>query len=451
MKLYFYNTFYFSEFLDLFGFFKIFLVCWVLIYLLLTVAIFTVFERKLLAAGQRRLGPHVVGYAGILQPFADAFKLLAKQFLIPTSSSRNSFIWAPAVVLVSSFSGWFFIPFSSYESLVFNGLSLFFILGLSSIGALGILLTGWSGGSRYSVLGGLRAAAQLISYEIVFGFLFFPIVLEVGSANLVSIMADQDIWFCFVYPFLFIIFLILILAETNRAPFDLPEAESELVAGFNVEYSSAGFTVLFLAEYNSMLLMSALGAVIFLGGFGVYNSGFIFSLKVIFFCFFIVAIRGILPRYRYDQLMRISWGPFLVLVTFGVILVSIKSLYFPNHISQTYSMVYDKHYYELADYSVFSIPHEEISVFDPFFYFYNSNTIKKLVLAGWRFMFCCGTLNGGFAYYVSAITPEGYYIKFGDLPELADFIMTFLRMAAFLDFELTFLERHIVWTYCLDQ
>lgn len=179
-------------------------------------------------------------------------------------------------------------------------------MGLSSIGALGILLTGWSGGSRYSVLGGLRAAAQLISYEIVFGFLFFPIVLEVGSANLISIMADQDLWFCFVYPFLFIIFLILILAETNRAPFDLPEAESELVAGFNVEYSSAGFTVLFLAEYNSMLLMSALGAVIFLGGFGVYNSGFIFALKVIFFCSFIVAVRGILPRYRYDQLMRIS-------------------------------------------------------------------------------------------------------------------------------------------------
>lgn len=241
------------------------------------------------------------------------------------------------------------MPFSAYESLVFTSLSLFFILGLSSIGALGILLTGWSGGSRYSVLGGLRAAAQLISYEIVFGFLFFPLILEAGSANLISIMASQEVWFCFVHPILFLIFLILILAETNRAPFDLPEAESELVAGFNVEYSSAGFTVLFLAEYNSMLLMSALGAVTFLGGFGFYNSPLSFAVKAILFCFFIIAIRGILPRYRYDQLMRISWGPFLMFVTFAVIFASVKVLYFPHFLAQVNNILVDGGFLNFKD------------------------------------------------------------------------------------------------------
>jgi len=255
----------------------------------------------------------------------------------------------------------------------------------------------------------------------------------VGSANLISIMADQDLWFCFVYPFLFIIFLILILAETNRAPFDLPEAESELVAGFNVEYSSAGFTVLFLAEYNSMLLMSALGAIIFLGGFGVYNSGFIFALKVIFFCFFIVGVRGILPRYRYDQLMRISWGPFLVLVTFGVIVVSIKSLYFPNHISQTHNMFYDNYYlnptfiYCHLPGVVKSIVNEDPFSIDIRPYFVSSVSMHKLYEAGWHFNFCYGLKDGMPAYRITAITPTFFMYCFESLQDVIGFIMEYLR------------------------
>lgn len=340
-----------------------------LICLLITVAFFTLAERKVLASVQRRKGPNVVGFGGLLQPFADACKLLVKEIVIPNKSNKFLFIFSPCLTLFLSLSNWVIIifDFSTYITNLNN--SLLFILILSSLSVYGILLSGWSSGSKYAIMGALRSVIQLISYEIAITLVVFPIILFAGSLNLnkITYIQDQTVWFFFpLYP-IAIIFLISILAETNRAPFDLPEAEAELVAGYNIEYSGITFATFFLAEYLNILLMSSLFIIFFFGGASHHFSvealteknvtnflgtfipkihkvsengsdawcpikmivravvvitciietvtipmaSFVFALKTITITFFFIFVRANLPRFRFDQLLYIGWKIFL--------------------------------------------------------------------------------------------------------------------------------------------
>jgi NADH-quinone oxidoreductase subunit H len=298
-----------------------------LIPMLLAVAFLTLFERKVLASIQKRRGPNVVGLFGLLQPFADALKLLIKEPIIPSSANKFLFILAPIYILFISLLGWAVIPFS--ESLVIADINigLLYVLAISSLGVYGIIISGWASNSRYAFLGALRSAAQMISYEVSFGLILLNLVLCVGSMNLTTIVIFQEqIWFIFPFFPSFIMFFISILAETNRAPFDLPEAEAELVSGYNVEYSSTGFAFFFIAEYNSMLLMSVLTVLLFFGGwqspvflFGMIDyfdilknlefvpDVFWFASKILFILFLFIWVRATNPRYRYDQLMYLGW------------------------------------------------------------------------------------------------------------------------------------------------
>lgn len=295
----------------------LFLVLSTLVPVLLTVAIFTVSERKVLASVQRRRGPNVVGFWGILQAIADGIKLVIKETIIPSRSSPIFFIFAPMWVFITSFTGWAIIPF--YYDNFFTDLeySILYILVISSLGVYGIILAGWGSNSRYAFLGGLRSVAQLISYEVSLGLILLPIILATNSLNFCEIILVQEktIWFALPFFPLFIIFFITILAETNRTPFDLPEAEAELVAGFNVEYASTIFALFFLGEYSSIILMSTFLVILFLGGWNPCIFFFApileFVIKIVFVCFFFILVRGALPRYRYDQLMSIGWKTFL--------------------------------------------------------------------------------------------------------------------------------------------
>lgn len=295
----------------------LFLVLSTLVPVLLTVAIFTVSERKVLASVQRRRGPNVVGFWGILQAIADGIKLVIKETIIPSRSSPIFFIFAPMWVFITSFTGWAIIPF--YYDNFFTDLeySILYILVISSLGVYGIILAGWGSNSRYAFLGGLRSVAQLISYEVSLGLILLPLILATNSLNFCEIILVQEktIWFALPFFPLFIIFFITILAETNRTPFDLPEAEAELVAGFNVEYASTIFALFFLGEYSSIILMSTFLVILFLGGWNPCILFFApileFVIKIVFVCFFFILVRGALPRYRYDQLMSIGWKTFL--------------------------------------------------------------------------------------------------------------------------------------------
>jgi NADH-quinone oxidoreductase subunit H len=285
--------------------------------LLVSIAFFTVLERKILAAIQRRRGPNVVGIYGALQAFADGFKLLSKETLIPLLANKVIFILAPIITFLLALLNWSSLPVDL--SIVISDISLgvLFIFAISSLGVYGIVMSGWASNSKYAFLGGLRSAAQLISYEVSMGLIIMPILLICGTANLTSIVIMQSsIYFFFpLLPSLFL-FFISILAETNRVPFDLPEAESELVSGYNVEYSAVGFVLFFLAEYSNILLMSSLLVCLFLGGwlplfdfwFFFWIPGwFWFYFKLFFIIFSFIWARGTLPRYRYDQLMSLGW------------------------------------------------------------------------------------------------------------------------------------------------
>lgn len=291
------------------------------IIVLLGVAYFTLAERKIMATIQRRKGPNVVGFQGLLQPLADGLKLFLKECIIPSNANKVLFLLAPILTFTLSLMGWAVIPLG--ENLVFADLNLgvLYLLALSALGVYGIIISGWSSNSKYAFLGALRSAAQMVSYEVSIGFILVSIFLCTGSYNLSTVvLAQEKIYFCFGHLPIFFLFFISALAETNRHPFDLPEAEAELVSGYNVEYSAMGFALFFLGEYANMLLMSALTVILFLGGwlpianffpFSFFPGPLSFSLKIGIFVIAFIVMRACLPRFRYDQLMSIGWKVFL--------------------------------------------------------------------------------------------------------------------------------------------
>ncbi len=315
--------------------FKIFLI---VIPLMLFIAYLTYFERKVIGSIQLRKGPNVVGPFGLLQPIADGIKLLTKETIIPTSSNKLIFLFSPILTFTLALVAWAVIPID-YEIVLSNiNVGILYIFAISSLGVYGIIMAGWSSNSRYAFLGALRSAAQMVSYEVSIGLIIINILLTVGSLNLTEIvLAQESMWFFIPHFPVFIIFFISTLAETNRAPFDLPEAEAELVAGYNVEYSSLAFGLFFLGEYGNMILMSSLTTILFLGGwfppfdivFFNIIPGFIwFFLKVCVILFLFVWIRATLPRYRYDQLMRLGWKVFLPISLFWIVVTSSYLFFF---------------------------------------------------------------------------------------------------------------------------
>ena len=291
--------------------------------ILISVAYFTLAERKLMGIIQRRRGPNVIGYLGLLQPLADGLKLFVKETILPSSSNLFLFILAPIITFLLSLMGWAVMPFSETIVLSDINLGILYLFSISSLSVYGILLAGWSSNSKYPFLGAIRSTAQMISYEVSIGFVIVNTCLCTGSFNLSKVvLAQSNVWFIIPLFPMFIIFAISMLAETNRHPFDLPEAEAELVSGYNVEYSAMTFALFFLGEYANMLLMSSFLAILFLGGWlplftfapFVYIPGVVwFSLKMSLGVFFFILTRAALPRYRYDQLMFLGWKSFLPL------------------------------------------------------------------------------------------------------------------------------------------
>lgn len=290
----------------------------VLVPVLLAVAFMTIIERKQLAAMQRRVGPNTVGYYGVLQPFADALKLVVKETIIPAQSNKVLFYLAPIMTLIFSLLGWAVIPFGAGLTLSDFSLGLLYTLAVSSLGIYGVLFAGWSANSKYAFLGSLRSTASMISYELILSTAVLIVIFLTGSFNITTIIENQQaVWFVLPLLPVFVIFFISVLAETNRTPFDLPEAESELVAGFFTEHSSIIFVFFFLGEYCSIVLMSTLTAILFFGGYNLteifVNDTFInlesivLGLKTCLFCFLFVWFRATLPRLRYDQLMLFCW------------------------------------------------------------------------------------------------------------------------------------------------
>ena len=303
--------------------------------LIIAVAYLTLAERKVMAAMQLRQGPMVVGPFGLLQPLADGIKLLSKETIIPSGANRMLFILAPMITFFLSLVAWAVIPFDDGWVLADINVGVLYLFAISSLGVYGIIIAGWSSNSKYAFLGGLRSAAQMVSYEVSIGFVIITVLLCVGSLNISDIVkAQQTIWFAIPLFPMFVIFFISALAETNRAPFDLPEGESEITGGFMVEYSSMTYALFFLGEYANMILMSGMTTILFLGGwlppFGfapfTWVPGVIwFVLKILFCLFVFIWVRATLPRFRYDQLMRLGWKVFLpfslawVVITAGVL------------------------------------------------------------------------------------------------------------------------------------
>lgn len=301
---------------------------------LLLVAYFTLAERKILGVVQYRRGPNVIGLYGLLQPLADGLKLLMKEPVIPSMADKIVFLLAPIITFLFSLINWVVIPFSIFSFVLEINLSILFILAGSALGIYGILISGWSSNSKYALLGSLRSAAQMVSYELPIGLIANTLVCTIGSYNLNNIIffQEQTQWNLFSYPLLFLAFLICIVAETNRHPFDLPEAETELVSGYNVEYGAMGFALFSLGEYSNILLMSSFTIILFFGGWltpflflDFIPGEFWFSLKIIFFIILFVILRAGLPRYRYDQLMELGWK-ILLPSTFGFFLFNYSLL-----------------------------------------------------------------------------------------------------------------------------
>ena len=310
----------------------------IIVPLLGAVAYLTYAERKVIAAMQLRKGPNVVGPFGLFQPVADGIKLMFKETIIPADANRVVFIAAPMLTFILGLVAWAVIPFDAGVVLADINVGVLYLFAISSLGVYGIIMAGWASNSKYAFLGALRSAAQMVSYEVAIGFVIITVLLMVGSLNLSDIVLAQKewgMWFCVPLLPMFVIFFISALAETNRAPFDLPEAEAELVSGYNVEYSSMTFALFFLGEYANMILMSAMTSILFLGGWlpivdiAPFNwiPGPIWLLGKIAACLFVFLwVRATFPRYRYDQLMRLGWKVFLpfsllwVVLTAGVLM-----------------------------------------------------------------------------------------------------------------------------------
>ncbi|KTC76866.1 NADH-quinone oxidoreductase subunit NuoH [Legionella brunensis] len=309
--------------------------------LLIAVAYLTFAERKVIGYIQVRIGPNRVGWRGLTQPFADLFKLITKEIIVPTKSNKYLFVIAPLFALAPALAGWAVVPFSEGIVLANINAGALYLFTISSLGVYGVLIAGWASNSKYAMFGALRSAAQTVSYEIAMGFAFVGVLLAAGSMNLTDIVMSQQggIWHWWFLPLLplFIVFWIAGIAETNRAPFDLAEGESEIVAGFHVEYSGIGFALFFLSEYASMILISTVMALLFMGGWlspfegiPVLNNiffvvpGFIWLFaKVAFFLFVYLWIRATFPRYRYDQLMRLGWK---VLIPVTIVWIIVTAL-----------------------------------------------------------------------------------------------------------------------------
>jgi NADH-quinone oxidoreductase subunit H len=310
--------------------FDIFKILLIVIPLLISVAYFTLAERKILGAIQRRRGPNVIGVYGLLQPLADGFKLFVKETVLPSSANKFIFVISPILTFVVSLMGWSIIPFDKYSILAEMNIGVLYLFAISSLGVYGIIMSGWSSNSKYAFLGALRSTAQMVSYEVSIGFIMITIVVCCGSFNLQQIIeSQQELWFVIMFFPLFLMFFISTLAETNRHPFDLPEAEAELVSGYNVEYSAMGFALFSLGEYANMLLMSSINVVLFFGGWlspmvilNFIPGSLWFAIKICLFVVFFVWMRAALPRYRYDRLMNLGWKTFLPISLASVIFTS---------------------------------------------------------------------------------------------------------------------------------
>lgn len=313
----------------------------IVIGLMLLVAYLTFFERKVLGYIQSRIGPNRVGPRGLFQPFADVIKLLCKELIIPSASNRYLFLTAPVVSLGTALAAWAIIPFDKGVVLANINAGVLFVLALSSLGAYGVLIAGWASNSKYAMFGALRAAAQSISYEIAMGFALVGVMMAAGSLNFQTIVSAQSggIWHWYWLPLLplLMVYWISGIAETNRLPFDVSEGESEIVAGFHVEYSGTLFALFFLAEYANMALISALGSILFLGGWlspfqGIpalesafsFVPGYVwFFIKLSFFLYVYLWIRGTFPRYRYDQIMQIGWKVLLPVTIVWLVVIAL--------------------------------------------------------------------------------------------------------------------------------
>ena len=317
---------------------EVYKILFLLIPVLISVAMIVWLDRRVWAFVQKRRGPNVVGPFGLFQSFADALKYVFKEIIIPASSNKTIFILAPVVTMTLALIAWAVIPFSETQVLANINVGILYLFAVSSLSVYGIIMGGWASNSKYPFLGAIRSAAQMVSYEVSIGVIIINVLLCVGSLNLNDIvLAQEKIWFVIPLFPMFVIFFISALAETNRPPFDLPEAEAELVAGYQTEYSGMMYAMFWLGEYANILLMCAMGSILFLGGwlspidifpFSIIPSPFWLIFKILFLFILFSLVKAIVPRYRYDQLMKLGWKIFLPLSLTWVILTSSYLLYF---------------------------------------------------------------------------------------------------------------------------
>jgi NADH-quinone oxidoreductase subunit H len=317
---------------------EIYKIGFILIPILVSVALIVWLDRRVWGAVQKRRGPNVVGPFGLLQTAADALKYILKEIIIPASSDKIIFILAPVVTMTLALVAWAVIPFSDNFVIADINVGILYLFAVSSLGVYGIIMGGWASNSKYPFLGAIRSAAQMVSYEVSIGIIIINVLLCVGSLNLSDIVnAQKDLWFVVPLFPMFVIFFISALAETNRPPFDLPEAEAELVAGYQTEYSGMMYAMFWLGEYANILLMCSMGAILFLGGwlspidlfpFNIIPAPIWMILKILFLFFLFALVKAIVPRYRYDQLMRLGWKIFLPLSLAYVVLTASFLFYF---------------------------------------------------------------------------------------------------------------------------
>ena len=317
---------------------EVFKILFLLVPVLVSVAMIVWLDRRVWAFVQKRQGPNVVGPFGLLQSLADALKYIFKEIIIPASSNKVIFILAPIITMTLALIAWAVIPFSESQVLANINVGILYIFAVSSLGVYGIIMGGWASNSKYPFLGAIRSAAQMVSYEVSIGIIIINVLLCVGSLNLNDIViAQKNIWFIIPLFPMFVIFFISALAETNRPPFDLPEAEAELVAGYQTEYSGMMYAMFWLGEYANILLMCAMGSILFLGGWlspiDIYPFNFIPSpiwliLKILLLFILFALVKAVVPRYRYDQLMRLGWKIFLPLSLAYVVLTASYLFYF---------------------------------------------------------------------------------------------------------------------------